>query len=35
MWEVLELTLSLLFDLAGPFVFEWFAERSLRGLRVW
>ena len=35
MWEVAELALSLLFDLVGPFVFERFAESSLRWLRVW
>jgi len=35
MWEAAEFTLSLLFDLVGPFVFEPFAESRFRWLRVW
>jgi hypothetical protein len=35
MGEAAEVILSLLFDLAGPFVFERFAKSSLRWLRVW
>jgi hypothetical protein len=35
MWEVLELTLSLLFELFGALVFDRLAEYSLRWLKIW
>ena len=35
MGEILELVLPLLLELVGPSVFDWFAERSLRWLKIW
>jgi len=35
MWEVLELTLPLVLELFGAFVFDWLADCSLRWLKVW
>jgi hypothetical protein len=35
MWDLQELTLSLLFELAGPIIFERFSEKALGWLKVW
>jgi hypothetical protein len=35
MGEVLELTLSLVFELFGALIFDRFAECSLRWLKIW
>jgi len=35
MWEILELTLSLFFELAGEFIFARLADKALDWLKIW
>jgi hypothetical protein len=35
MGEVLEMILSLVFELFGTLIFDWLAECSMRWLKIW